>query len=69
MPPWHQAACDALRFAPEGPQRIVLQRLVEDGEPALDFLVSSTGIPRRAALARALGEHMVATHAAQWQLT
>ena len=68
MPLWHQAACTALAVAPEGPQRIVLTRLVEDGEAALELLVASTGVSKRVALARVLGESVVAAHAVQWRL-
>ena len=68
MPLWHQAARNALAFAPDGPQRVMLRRLVEDGDAALEFLVASTGASRRAALSRVLGEQVVATNAVSWRL-
>ena len=67
-PLWHQAACNALAVAPEGPQRNVLRRLVEDGEAALEMLVAATGVTKRTALARVLGESVVSNNALQWLL-
>ena len=68
LPAWHAAACNALAVVPEGPQKVVLRRLVEDGDAALELLVASAGVSRRAALARVLGEHIVAANAHQWDL-
>ena len=67
MPPWHSAVQNALLMA-HGPQRVVLQRLLDDGEPALDFLAAVAGVPRRNALARLLGEQLVQAQAAAWGL-
>ena len=41
---------------------------LEDEDAALDLLVASTGLSRRAHLARALGEHVVSVNAHLWHL-
>ena len=68
MPPWHAAAYNALQVARDGPQRIVLRRLVEDGEAALELLMAFHGVTKREALATVLGEHIVRANVQQWQL-
>ena len=68
MPPWHAAVREALRVAAEGPVRVILQRLHDEGEGALDLLAASGGLPRREALGRILGAEVVRIHAAAWGL-
>ena len=41
MPPWHEAVRAALQAAEPGPRRVILQRLQEDGEPALALLAAA----------------------------
>ena len=66
-PLWHAAANDALRNA-QGPLRLVVQRLVEDGEPALELSAAANVITKRAALGRVFGEQVVRVHVASWGL-
>ena len=67
-PLWHPAAAAALAMAGNGPERVFLQRLVDDGDAALQMLALCTGVAPREALARVLGREFVATHAASWGL-
>jgi len=68
MPGWHWAVEAELRVAPEGPRRIILQRLVDEGDAALDLLAAAGGVTRRDALARVLGEQTVRSNVAAWRL-
>ena len=67
MPPWHQTVRGELAAA-TGPRRVILQRLSDDGEAALDLLAAAGGVTRRDALARVLGEGVVGANAAAWGL-
>ena len=68
IPPWLDAARNAFLVA-QGPQRIILQRLVEEGDPALQLLAAAMGgVSRRAALERVLGHQVVQAHAHAWRL-
>jgi hypothetical protein len=64
--PWQNAVITALAQTSEHHRRIVLQRLIDDGDEALQLLAASAGVSRRAALARVLGESVVTSHAAAW---
>ena len=68
LPPWHQAVQNALSMAADGNRRIILQRLAEDGDAALDLLAASYGVTKRDALTRILGDHVVRPNAAAWGL-
>jgi hypothetical protein len=68
MPPWHGAVDLALGMATDANRRILLQRLRDEGEPALQFLAASTGVSRRRALETLLGAAVVQRHANEWQL-
>ena len=59
MPPWHPAAQRALQHTADVNRRLVLRRLLDDGDEALTLLAASLGVSRRAALARMLGETVV----------
>ena len=67
MPPWHQTVRGELAAA-AGPRRVILQRLSDDGEAALDLLAAAGGVTRRDALARVLGVAAVRANAAAWGL-
>ena len=67
-PPWQHAIRDALAVAIDVNHRIVLQRLLDDGDAALQLLAASTGVSKRAALVRVLGEHVVQANALAWGL-
>ena len=49
-------------------QRLVLQRLAEDGEAALRLITVASGASRRTVLAKVLGENFVERHATEWGL-
>ena len=66
-PAWHQAAEAALAQA-DGTRRLVLQRLVDDGDVALQLLTANAGVSSRIMLGRILGESVVQANAAQWNL-
>ena len=66
MQPWHHAAQMELRAAPSGPRRVLLQRLVDEGDAALELLAAAYSVSKRDALARVLGEHVVRINAAAW---
>ena len=66
--PWHQAVEIALAQTRDGPRRVVLQKLADDGDSALQLLAASAGVSTRTALARVLGEGVVHNNAAQWGL-
>ena len=59
MPPWHQAVVAELARAGQGPRRVLLQRLCDDGDAALDLLAAAGGVTRLEALARILGDAAV----------
>jgi hypothetical protein len=64
-PPWHVAVQSALLQTSDVHRRIVLQRLLDDGNAALDLLAAHAGVSRRAALSRLLGEQSLL---AEWRL-
>ena len=64
MPPWHTAAQRAFRLATDANRRTVLQRLITEGDEALQLLAASAGTSRRAVLSRVLGEAVVQESAA-----
>ena len=68
IPPWHGAVQLALAQVTDPNRRIILRRLLDDGEPALQFLAASTGSSRRRALEALLGGAVVQQHATEWQL-
>ena len=68
MPPWHGMVRDALAVAAEGPRRLVLLRLADEGDAALEFLAAAASVSKRTALARILGEHVVQVNAVAWRL-
>ena len=68
IPPWHEAVREALVATNDAHRRIVLQRLLEDGDAALDMLAAGGGMSRRSALARMVGENVVQANALAWGL-
>lgn len=68
MPPWHSAAQRALRLATDANRRTVLQRLIIDGDGALQLLAASAGTSRRVVLALVLGEAVVQENAEFWAI-
>ena len=68
MQPWHRTAQAELQTAPGGPRRIILQRLVDEGDAALELLAAMGGVSKRDALARVLGDAVVRTNALAWGL-
>jgi hypothetical protein len=64
-PPWHVAVQSALLQTGDVHRRIVLQRLLDDGNAALDLLAAHAGVSRRTALSRLLGEQSLL---AEWRL-
>ena len=68
QPLWHQAVRDALVHAVDPNRRIVLQRLLDDGDAALQLMAASAGVSRRIALSRVLGEVILLAHGAEWGL-
>ena len=68
MPPWHPAAQRALQHTADVNRRLVLRRLLDDGDEALTLLAASLGVSRRAALARMLGETVVQQNGEFWGL-
>ena len=45
-----------------------IQRLADEGDITLDFLAAYTGVTKRNALARVLGENIVKVNVSVWQL-
>jgi hypothetical protein len=68
IPLWHAAAREALRVATDAPRRLVLQKLYDEGDAALDLLAIAGGISRREALGRILGTEIVMNNAVAWRL-
>ena len=68
MPPWHAVVQTELRTVADGPRKIVLQRLAEEGDSALDLLAAAGGISKRDALARVIGVQVVHANAVAWRL-
>ena len=68
MPAWHRCAEEAYSQCADPNRRVVLSRLLEDGDAALLFFAASTGVNRRIALARVLGSDIVQKHAMDWGL-
>ena len=68
MPPWHFVAQAALVSQAEGPRRVLLQQLVDEGDGALVLLADATGVSKRAMLVRVFGEDVVAANAVAWRL-
>ena len=60
LPLWDPAAVAAIASAGNGPERVFLQRLVDDGDAALQMLALCTGVAPRETLARVLGQGFVA---------
>ena len=56
LPLWHPAAVAALASAGNGPERVFLQRLVDDGDAALQMLALCTGWHRAKRLPAFLGK-------------
>ena len=68
-PAWHSAVEAALAMqTAEGPRRLVLQRLLDDGDHALQLMAATAGVSPRVALGRALGDNLVQNNAAHWGL-
>ena len=68
IPPWHRAAQTELQGSHAGPRRTILQRLVDDGDTALEFLAAAGGVTKREALARVLPPQVVHANATLWGL-
>ena len=68
LPLWDGAVRERLVLVQDANQRLVLQRLAEDGEAALRLIAVATGASRRTVLAKVLGENFVERHANEWGL-
>ena len=64
--PWTEMVREALETSTEPHRRIVLQHLLDEGEPALRLLAAHTRATRVAALERALGRSIDRETAARW---
>ena len=67
-PLWAGAVQDELGRTTDPNRQMVLRKLLEDGDEALGFLATSTGVTKRTALARILDEHVVRENATGWGL-
>ena len=52
--PWHHAVQSALLQAADGPRKLVLQRLLDDGDDALQLLAANSGVSPGVMLGRVL---------------
>ena len=68
MPAWHAAVLAEHCITTEGPRRVILQRLIKEGDAALELLAALAGVSKREALARVLGPTVVQANAVAWRL-